>query len=783
MSEQRVDLLNQSGAAGAIAPVGGSGDSGHSEPATDSLDGPAVGSPLAMAPRQWKARTQPLFGGVDGRRVFDAPPAVRAVAPKAKVTEAYDAWWTYAFERQEVYFRRLRGEMPPWTKDDVLRGHRFTNVYRAADRVSQYLIRNVIYRDGLPTEPDEVVFRILLFKLFNRIETWETLVGSMGGFSLSDDPFERIDEILTAELRAGHRIYSAAYIMPTARGGAGSKHSGHLALLKRMMDDRLADRLGEAGSMAAGFDLLRAYSGIGDFLAYQLITDINYSEVVDFDEEEFVRAGPGAKEGLRKCFADPGGRSDEDLIRMMMDSQEREFGRLGLEFKDLFGRPLQLIDCQNVFCEVAKYARARFPELTAEGGRTRIKQKFEAAGALEVPFFPPKWEINEQAERTFPGRKEERRFDFGEYQKEAGRTKVYRPVSGGDAITTPMLGLIGETGEVVTELKKRAREGVAYVSFRERLVEELGDLLWYAADLATHCGIDLGEVDRAADRAAPAVVRADWIQPALALAEVTGRISSAYRSFLARNSTHRAFDGELRKSLVALLGDVRALTRVHEVSLAEVAQRNLSKVEERWTPAVPAGGASDELMQDEELPREFVAELTDEKGRAHVSFFVNGNPWHGRPDTLTDNAHEEDGYRFHDVFHFAYAAILGWSPVTRRLLGLKRKSKPRIDEVEDGARAAAIEEGISAMVFEIARQHDMFKDVDDVGDDLLRTIQGVTKRLEVGNRTTGQWQDAIIQGFRVWRSVSKAGGGRVRANRTEKSIAFLGPESTPLAVL
>ena len=208
--------------------------------------------------------TQLAFDGQDRPAAMAPPRAVFAIAPAAKVTEAYDAWWTYAFERQEVYFRRLRDEPAPWTHDEVLRRHRFTNVYRAADRVSQYLIRHVIYRDGLPTEYDEVVFRVLLFKLFNRIETWETLSRSIGALALSDDPFARIDEILAGELRAGNRIYSAAYIMPTMRGGSShSKHSGHLALLKQMMVDHLPARLVEARTMEAGFHLLRSYPGIG----------------------------------------------------------------------------------------------------------------------------------------------------------------------------------------------------------------------------------------------------------------------------------------------------------------------------------------------------------------------------------------------------------------------------------------------------------------------------------------------------------------------------------------
>ena len=124
-----------------------------------------AGSSVVKRARTEKVKSRSLFDEANGPRVMEPPPAVFALAPEAKVTEAYDAWWTYAFERQEIYFKRLRGEPEPWTEDDVLRRYRFTNVYRAADRVSQYLIRNVIYRDGLPTEPDEVVFRILLFKV------------------------------------------------------------------------------------------------------------------------------------------------------------------------------------------------------------------------------------------------------------------------------------------------------------------------------------------------------------------------------------------------------------------------------------------------------------------------------------------------------------------------------------------------------------------------------------------------------------------------------------------
>ena len=156
-----------------------------------------------------------------------------------------------------------------------------------------------------------------------------------------------------------NRIYSAAYIMPPGSRafGRSAKHQNHLLLLERMMADRLADRLAQTRTMQEGFEKLRAYPTIGDFLAYQFITDINYSDLTDFSEMDFVVPGPGARDGLRKCFVDPGGLNEPELIRLMADLQEREFERLGLNFQSLWGRRLQLIDCQNLFCEVDKYAR------------------------------------------------------------------------------------------------------------------------------------------------------------------------------------------------------------------------------------------------------------------------------------------------------------------------------------------------------------------------------------------------------------------------------------------
>jgi hypothetical protein len=318
------------------------------------------------------------------------------VAP-LKPTPVYDTYWRFAVERQNVFFARACGQPPPWTTDEILAVFKFTNAYRAADRVSQYLIRRVIYRADLPVTVEEVFFRTLLFKLFNRIETWELLERECGPVTWAGYDFKRYDGVLKRAMAAGRRIYSAAYIIPSAQSfGHASKHSNHLALLSTMMHDELPRKIACAGRMQDGFDLLAAYPSLGDFLAYQFITDVNYSEITAFSENEFVVPGPGALDGIKKCFSDTGGLTPTEVIRFVADRQDAEFQRLGLTFRTLWGRPLQLIDCQNLFCEVGKYARQRHPDVKGVSDRTRNKQKFRPTAAAIDYWFPPKWGINER---------------------------------------------------------------------------------------------------------------------------------------------------------------------------------------------------------------------------------------------------------------------------------------------------------------------------------------------------------------------------------------------------
>jgi hypothetical protein len=318
---------------------------------------------------------------------------VRFGGSELAASEAFITYWRFAAERQTIFFKKLQNKFP-LTADPILSAFKFTNAYRASDRVSQYLIRRVAYAGD--QTPEELFFRIILFKLFNKIETWELLSAAFEVIAYRDFRVERYDQVLSDAMSKGRKIYSAAYIMPSGGPKAfGRKHCSHLGLLERMMKDQVPAKIAEMRSMEAAFTLLRSYPMIGDFLAFQFVTDLNYSTLTMFDEMDFVVAGPGARDGMRKCFPYADLRRSSDIIRLVADIQEEQFGRLGIAFDSLWGRRLQLIDCQNLFCEVDKYSRQAHPHIKGLSGRTRIKQQFAPAGKPLKLFYPPKWNIND----------------------------------------------------------------------------------------------------------------------------------------------------------------------------------------------------------------------------------------------------------------------------------------------------------------------------------------------------------------------------------------------------
>ena len=336
--------------------------------------------------------------GIQERKHTPNKSGLTIISPLSPIetTEVYDTYWKFAALRQDAFFNKLENKDYPWSNDSIINTFRFTNVYRAADRVSQFLIRDVIYAPEFSDSPKEVLFRILLFKLFNKIDTWELICSEIGIPSYEGYDFDKYNEILNEAFIAGETIYSAAYIMPSVKSSFGylRKHSNHLKLIELMLESNAVDKLSETRNMQRAFEIIKSYPGLGNFLAYQLLIDINYSTITNFSESEFVMPGPGALGGISKCFKNTAGLNEKEIIKMVTDRQELEFERLGLSFKSLWGRKLQLIDCQNLFCEVDKYSRVRHPDITGNSKRTRIKQKYKRNPEPIEYWFPPKWNLN-----------------------------------------------------------------------------------------------------------------------------------------------------------------------------------------------------------------------------------------------------------------------------------------------------------------------------------------------------------------------------------------------------
>ena len=268
-----------------------------------------------------------------------------------KREEVYDLYWYFAYERQNIFIKKLNGEPYPWTNDEILNTYKFCNSYRVNDRVSQYLLKNVIY-NGINYSKETMLFRIILFKLFNKESTWELLKNNLKDITLDNFNREEYSKILTNSIERGEKIYNDAYISCATKAfGYDRKHDNHLALLNKMfIIDKMQDKILKCNNMTDAFNIIKSYPLIGNFMAYQLVTDINYSDIVDWKEDEFTVAGPGSLRGIKKCFISLDGMTNEDIIRYMYEHQDEEFKRLNYNFKKIGKRKLQLIYFQNIFC-------------------------------------------------------------------------------------------------------------------------------------------------------------------------------------------------------------------------------------------------------------------------------------------------------------------------------------------------------------------------------------------------------------------------------------------------
>jgi len=292
-------------------------------------------------------------------------------------------------------------------------------------------------------------------------------------------------------------------------------------------------------------------------------------------------------------------------------------------------------------------------------------------------------------------------MEFVHYQEKAKKT-IQEYINGKESNKlVPFLGLIGEAGSVITELKKNLRDGNAYTNYNNKLKEELGDVLWYISTIATE----------------------------------------------------------------------------NNISLEDIALNNLAKIKDRFDLEHSDNFIiyDDNYPKEEQFPREFEVQFTiiNEGGKEKVRI-INNSAGNQLGDDITDNSHKEDGYRFHDIFHFGYVAYLGWSPVVRKLMGIKRKSDNNVDEVEDGARAAITEELISLFIYSHGMDHQLFKYSNSVDTEVLKTIQKLVGGIEVKNCTQKQWETAIINSYKVYDELRINNGGRILVSIKNRKLIYLG---------
>ena len=290
-------------------------------------------------------------------------------------------------------------------------------------------------------------------------------------------------------------------------------------------------------------------------------------------------------------------------------------------------------------------------------------------------------------------------MDFDEYQSQIQETDQY-PGDSDKSLSIPILGLCGEVGTLHSEYKKLLRDGEAHTRFFDRVNEELGDILWYVANLAEKC----------------------------------------------------------------------------DLKLSTIAEANVEKTRRRWIDGQQSSPFffDEGYAEDERLPERFEFSFEyitggNEDGRVIIRDISGEQIGH----SLSDNAAEADGYRFHDVLHLANAACLGWSPVLRSLYtpSRKRRSSPDIDENEDGARAAVLEEAIAAAIFAYAETNEFAK-VDRVDWELLRFVRMVSRKHEVSVRTEAEWEHAILTGIETWKLVEENDGGIVTGDARERTLSF-----------
>jgi NTP pyrophosphatase (non-canonical NTP hydrolase) len=370
-----------------------------------------------------------------------------------------------------------------------------------------------------------------------------------------------------------------------------------------------------------------------------------------------------------------------------------------------------------------------------------------------------------------------------QYQQQATATDRTRTAERG--LHLAALGLVGEVGSLLSEVKKKQRDSRSYIGYEGTVTEEMGDALWYLAIIASHAHVTLSALApsqpmsggstkdfsfREIQPQARLALDAPTVQferTLLSLAEAVGRVAGMSVADV------RAETDQVRTLMTGVFTLLVRAADEAGISLEDAATRNLAKIVDRWpTERVPAPFFDDDFPPEEQLPRSLTVEIFERQAKNGKHYVVQRCNGVFVGDRLTDNIMKPDDYRFHDAFHYAYAAVLGWSPVTRALFRLKRKSETKIDEGQDGARAILIEEGVATYIFGEAKQLDFFegRGAGDLSFTLLKSVRQFVRGYESDVCPLWQWEEAILQGNEAFRFLRQHRRARLQLDLQARSL-------------
>ncbi|NOU20596.1 MAG: nucleoside triphosphate pyrophosphohydrolase family protein [Methyloglobulus sp.] len=397
---------------------------------------------------------------------------------------------------------------------------------------------------------------------------------------------------------------------------------------------------------------------------------------------------------------------------------------------------------------------------------------------------------------------------FDDYQRKASETDIVQSDID-KKFYVPLTGLIGEIGSLIAEYKKYLRDGKAYENFTDHMQEEIGDVLWYVATLARRQDLSLSKIAEHI-----LMLRTPYPLPLLGFEDNKKAFDEIYAEenldrFQVKAAQIQRFDAEEEINLFAalmetsnkagelidqsihvkntndlktimmiglgsILWQLSYIASIRKIKLSDVAKYNLDKIISRWPGdhAVHTPLFDEEYPEHEQFPRYIEIVFKGFKKPDGADFTIVSCNCIQIGDRLTDNTYDDTGYRFHDAIHYAFMAVLGWSPIMRRLFKVKRKSDPKKDEVDDGARAGIIEEAIVSLTYDYARDQGMLEGQDEIDHSRIKMIQKLSRGLEVETCKPWEWRIAILKGYEMFRKLRDNKGGILILDLNKRNIEY-----------